>query len=444
MTFLTLLTVTGRGAKKQHLPYRDSKLTRILESALDGNAKIAIICTISPAARCVDESINTLKFAARAKLIRTSAKVNEVVDEKSLLRTYKEEIRLLREKLLQMERRESFAVSTLPADQDESTALMQECSSNFELQGMEMSDMQYVDTNDEEVMLRMIAEMETLILKAELSSSEREQLMSLSCDDHSDALFPQASKKRFSSAMDCEDGVEMVRKHSREEDVVEDVSYTAAQRLLAKKAPLGSPPLVPSAPSTYIESRLREMQRNADMTRDQVSGDGLLLSESGSSSEASQVFKKRRKTPQPLSLEESCDEPDRCSEASAQALDRLGLVPLSSPSPLCRTQSPGKRWRRSRGPLASGDPQGEERDESILFGVTKILSVLKGYIATTKSRFQTAFVQDYATLCFTLKQLLWQEKHVFERQWRFTTFLLKSSGQVASKHAVIRSLMLSE
>lgn len=49
--------------------------------------------------RCCDETINTLKFASRAKLIKTSAKVNEVVDDKTLLRVYREEIEQLRAKL---------------------------------------------------------------------------------------------------------------------------------------------------------------------------------------------------------------------------------------------------------------------------------------------------------------------------------------------------------
>ena len=51
---------------KQHLPYRDSKLTRLLQSALDGDARMAIICTICPSAKCTGESVNTLKFVGPA------------------------------------------------------------------------------------------------------------------------------------------------------------------------------------------------------------------------------------------------------------------------------------------------------------------------------------------------------------------------------------------
>jgi hypothetical protein len=87
----------------QHLPYRDSKLTRLLESALDGNARIAIICNISPTGKCMEESVNTLKFGARAKLIRIHAKINENLDDKTLLRAYREEIEALRNRLKELE-----------------------------------------------------------------------------------------------------------------------------------------------------------------------------------------------------------------------------------------------------------------------------------------------------------------------------------------------------
>lgn len=76
---------------------------RILQTPLSGNAKVLIICTISPTLRSAEESNNTLKFAARAKKITVDAKVNETFDDKTLLRQYKEEIETLKQKLSQME-----------------------------------------------------------------------------------------------------------------------------------------------------------------------------------------------------------------------------------------------------------------------------------------------------------------------------------------------------
>jgi centromeric protein E len=91
-------------AKRQHLPYRDSKLTRILQEPLSGNALIAIICTMSPALRCADESNNTLRFATRAKKVKVAAAtVNEDVDDKALLQAYRREIEQLKAKLAEQE-----------------------------------------------------------------------------------------------------------------------------------------------------------------------------------------------------------------------------------------------------------------------------------------------------------------------------------------------------
>ena len=67
--------------KPGHIPYRDSKLTRILQMALGGNSLTAIICTISPAAINYYQSLSTLRFALRAKSVKNKPTVNEIVDE---------------------------------------------------------------------------------------------------------------------------------------------------------------------------------------------------------------------------------------------------------------------------------------------------------------------------------------------------------------------------
>lgn len=105
------------GRRSQHLPFRDSKLTRLLESALDGNGKIAIICTISPTLKCVEETGNTLKFGTRAKMIQMHAKLNETVDDKTLLRAYREEIEQLKQRLREFEERQGLLRSQpIPSD----------------------------------------------------------------------------------------------------------------------------------------------------------------------------------------------------------------------------------------------------------------------------------------------------------------------------------------
>ena len=57
----------ARQAGGGHVPFRDSKLTYLLKGSLLGEAKVAMICTASPAPRNVDETLSTLKFASRCR-----------------------------------------------------------------------------------------------------------------------------------------------------------------------------------------------------------------------------------------------------------------------------------------------------------------------------------------------------------------------------------------
>jgi centromeric protein E len=75
----TVIAKLSEGGSAAHIPYRDSKLTRILQPALGGNAKTAIICTITPTVKFIEESFSTLKFASRAKKMKNKPEMNEVI-----------------------------------------------------------------------------------------------------------------------------------------------------------------------------------------------------------------------------------------------------------------------------------------------------------------------------------------------------------------------------
>ncbi|XP_071755303.2 centromere-associated protein E [Centroberyx gerrardi] len=77
--------------------YRDSKLTRILQNSLGGNAKTVIICTITPVA--LDETLSTLQFASTAKNMKNDPHVTEVSDDGALLKRYRNEIVDLKRRL---------------------------------------------------------------------------------------------------------------------------------------------------------------------------------------------------------------------------------------------------------------------------------------------------------------------------------------------------------
>ncbi|KAF3942091.1 Kinesin-4 [Dactylella cylindrospora] len=100
------LSQTKDGKDKDHLPYRDSKLTRLLQPALSGSSLISILCTMASSTDANHtESLNTLKFAARAKnnIVSHAKKAEEALvtdaGSKVLLERYRHEIAELRGQL---------------------------------------------------------------------------------------------------------------------------------------------------------------------------------------------------------------------------------------------------------------------------------------------------------------------------------------------------------
>lgn len=85
--------------KSKHIPYRDSKLTRLLQDSLGGNTKTLMVACLSPADNNYDETLSTLRYANRAKNIQNKPKINEDPKD-ALLRQYQEEIEKLKAMLM--------------------------------------------------------------------------------------------------------------------------------------------------------------------------------------------------------------------------------------------------------------------------------------------------------------------------------------------------------
>lgn len=93
-SLLTLSRVIGSlGQNATHVNFRDSKLTRILQPSLSGNARMAVICCATPSELYLEETRSTLQFASRAKLVKTRAQVNEVMDDRSLIKKLQRELK---------------------------------------------------------------------------------------------------------------------------------------------------------------------------------------------------------------------------------------------------------------------------------------------------------------------------------------------------------------
>ena len=87
----------AKGKRGTFVPYRNSKLTRVLQESLGGNSITSMLAALSPAACNFEETLSTLKYANRAKAIKVNAVKNE---ESSQVNKLNEEIRLLKDKLM--------------------------------------------------------------------------------------------------------------------------------------------------------------------------------------------------------------------------------------------------------------------------------------------------------------------------------------------------------
>ncbi|KAF7323016.1 Kinesin motor domain-containing protein [Mycena chlorophos] len=86
--------------KAPHVPYRESKLTRLLQDSLGGSTKTCIIATVSPARSNMEETLSTLDYALRAKSIRNKPELNQRMTRNSLLKEYVAEIERLKADVL--------------------------------------------------------------------------------------------------------------------------------------------------------------------------------------------------------------------------------------------------------------------------------------------------------------------------------------------------------
>lgn len=103
--------------KSNHIPYRNSKLTRLLQDSLGGNSKTAMIAMISPCEIDYEESICTLRYASRAKYIKNHVRIN-VETKKGLIESFEQEIAELQKRVAEISMEEEKAIKPKKKDKD--------------------------------------------------------------------------------------------------------------------------------------------------------------------------------------------------------------------------------------------------------------------------------------------------------------------------------------
>ena len=228
--------------KSSHIPYRDSKLTLLLQDSLGGNTKTLMIAVISPADYNYEETLSTLRYASRAKFIQNKPKINEDPKD-TMLREYLSEIQrlkaLLNGKSPQIIEKLVEKVINIEKSVDEDLPLMPNNKRRVEYASREADTIkteelnEFEEGNNDKIQLEsMIREIETKLVLGgeEMDIAEKERLKAqrqyrkkLKIQKKKERLLIEEKKKKEEEIMDIEkrymnaqEELEDLRKHVKE------------------------------------------------------------------------------------------------------------------------------------------------------------------------------------------------------------------------------------
>lgn len=170
-----------------HIPYRDSKLTRLLQESLGGKAKTSIIATVSPSIAAAEESLFTVDFAYRARSIKNQPQNSTQTASKQAVKDYLAEIDLLRQQLTATRERNGV----------------------------------YMDYNEYQVTQAKLATQENLILECESTIRQRDQEIA------------QLRKEKFSLEQEVLNQSHTIKAVNEEKDALNGRYNDILQRLYA-------------------------------------------------------------------------------------------------------------------------------------------------------------------------------------------------------------------
>ena len=149
---------------KNYINFRDSKMTRLLQPALSGNSKTAVICNVSPDINYYQETLNTLLFGSKTKRIKTDAKMNEIIINEEQIKNVNEENKRLYEKCQELEVSLSQSVEAFNKIVDEKN----NCESRFNACVKEHADQNLKISEENFRLQKMMNDKENEILKIQI------------------------------------------------------------------------------------------------------------------------------------------------------------------------------------------------------------------------------------------------------------------------------------
>ena len=233
-----------------HIPYRESKLTRLLQDSLGGKTKTSIIATVSPAMSNLEETLSTLDYAFHAKSIKNRPEINQKLTKKMLIREYTDEIDRLKRDLAATRDKNGVYVSTENYEEMEAsieqqkarikelsdeisvaTAELQKVRAVFEETSAKLTETTQTLATTEANLQKTEAELQTTTVNLEKTTLERDQTQYIA---ESHAQTEQELQRQATSVMGVADTAvdhvdRLFGKISRKSSV-EQHNATAAQR----------------------------------------------------------------------------------------------------------------------------------------------------------------------------------------------------------------------
>ncbi|CAN1275072.1 Kinesin-like protein KIN-5B [Linum perenne] len=160
-----------------HIPYRDSKLTRLLRDSLGGKTKTCIIATISPSGHSLEETLSTLDYAHRAKNIRNKPEANQKISKAVLLKDLlleidrmKEDVRAARERNGVYVPHDRFAMEE--AEKKARVQKIEQLEIDLNLSEKEVDRFRELYMSEEEEKLEMLSELKECKKNLEKSNND--------------------------------------------------------------------------------------------------------------------------------------------------------------------------------------------------------------------------------------------------------------------------------
>ncbi|KJE96623.1 kinesin family member 11 [Capsaspora owczarzaki ATCC 30864] len=195
--------ITSLVEGRDHVPYRESKLTRLLQDSLGGTTRTCIIATVSPAAINVEETLSTLDYAHRAKNVKNRPEINQKLTKRSLIRDYTVEIERLKRDLVASREKNGFFIAQENYEAMEETIKTQreqlaehqtrmdavQAERDSAVGQVEMLKMRLESTNNDLAHTRTILERTTQELRSTVAALER---MTTDRDEHKYLMYEHA------------------------------------------------------------------------------------------------------------------------------------------------------------------------------------------------------------------------------------------------------------